>query len=256
MNEKINGLIYKCKSTLEMNNEEIFEFIKIFNNIFNENYDEKWYKWKYENNIYGESYFVLVYHKDNMVATRVFWRNDLEGFKSFQPVDTLVHKDYRKRGIFTNMSKVALQYVEDCNIYNFPNLNSLNGNLKLGWKLIYKYNLNLVLSKYLKNKNTINYIEDKYFQWRFLDCPINSYYYYKYDNRYYLLKKKKFNVYYVLGEFNSEFKNKLEEVKYPIMFYYSNKKNNFKIFNEKANLVARKLHENFKFIPITKNDTI
>lgn len=90
MEYKINGLKYVCKKSSGINKEEIENYIIAFNKVFNLNYNSNWYIWKYINNIYGDSYIVMVYNnKDKVVAIRSFWRNDIsDKIKSFQPVDT------------------------------------------------------------------------------------------------------------------------------------------------------------------------
>src|SRR5690606_3059938 len=56
---------------------------------------------------------------------------------AYQPCDTVVHPDYRGRGIFSGINKVRISDVKKESgdiIFNFPNENSLRGYVKMGWK--------------------------------------------------------------------------------------------------------------------------
>ncbi|WP_427340332.1 GNAT family N-acetyltransferase [Caloranaerobacter sp. DY30410] len=259
MEKIINGFRYVLKKSSEISEEEAKHFIDVFNNVFNKNYGMDWFIWKYIDNIYGDSFIVIVYDKDKPIAVRSFWRNDIKDkTESYQPADTSVLQEYRGKGIFSNMTKLVLSEIGDSIIYNYPNQNSFPGYIKLGWKLKYKYHLHPIFSKkVLKNSESIVEIDDKYLNWRFADCPIKKYYYYEYDGRYYLLVRRKNNIYYVLGKFNKEFINKFEKAKAPIMFYYSDKKSKLSILNNKSNLVMKNCDsDNIGYISIIKNDTI
>lgn len=259
MENIINGFRYVLRKSSEISEDETRHFIDVFNKVFDKNYGMNWFKWKYINNIYGDSFIVIVYDKDKPIATRSFWRNDInDKIISYQPVDTSVLKEYRKKGIFSNMTKMVLKEIGDSVIYNYPNQNSFPGYIKLGWKLKYKYHLHPVFSKkILKNIESIVKIDDKYLNWRFADCPIKKYYYYEYNNTYYLLVRRKMNVYYVLGKFEGRFSDKFEKAKVPIMFYYSDKQSRLNVLNNKSNLVIKNCSsENVGYISIIKNDTI
>lgn len=250
-----NKIEYKVKKNKELNKNEISDFVNTFNLVFNTNYSFEWFEWKYNKNIYGESYFILAYNENKLVGSRVFWRNDLDGKKSYQPVDTFVLKDYRKMGIFYNMTKLALNNIEDGIIYNFPNQNSLPGNLKLGWDFKYNYNLHFSCKSLKENKYILK-IDDYYLKWRFLESPIYDYYYFKKNQRYYLLKRRKYNIYYILGEINEKYVKNLRKAFLPILLYYSSEKSKIKILNGKGNLVVRNIKDDIDYIPIIKNDTI
>jgi len=222
-------IVYIGKATSNFSTSEKEDFIGVFNTVFNKNYTLDWFNWKYIDNIYGDSYIVLAYHKNKAVGIRAFWRNDIDGFKCFQPCDTAVLKEYRGLGIFTKMTLKALNNTKGAFIYNFPNENSRPGNIKLGWNINKYFYLKPVLNK-RKLKDEYKYIEDKYLNWRFIKSPINEYSYCEIDGESYLLYRRKDNIYYVLGRFNSKYKNQFERADSPILFKYIDKKgfiNNF-----------------------------
>ncbi|HSH34798.1 hypothetical protein, partial [Schnuerera sp.] len=188
-------ITYICKLSGEFTETEKKYFVDVFNEVFNMNYSLEWFNWKYIDNIYGDSYIVIVYDKDKPVGIRAFWRNDIGKQISYQPCDTAVLKSYRGRGIFTKSSLLALEKTKGAFIYNFPNENSLPGNLKLGWE-INKYSyVKPVLNKE-KLKDETSYIDDEYLVWRFTKSPIKKYHYYKRNGESYLLFDRGRNIYY------------------------------------------------------------
>ncbi len=257
---KINRFKYICKKSSEINKEEIENYIITFNKIFNLNYNSNWYIWKYTNNIYGDSYIVMVYNnKEKVVAIRSFWRNDInDKIKSFQPVDTGVLKEYRRKGIFIQMNKIVLQNIKNELIYNFPNQNSLPGYLKLGWKLRCKYNLHIVfdLLKIL-NSGYLKKIDNGYLIWRFGNNPIKKYYYIDKKDVFFLLSRRKGNIYYVLGIFDRQYKKHFKKAIFPIILYYSTLKSKLTFLNNKSNLVIKNARNNANInIPIFRGDVI
>ena len=171
-------IIYKIYATDELTRELKEDFLKVFNEVFKSSHTMEWFDWKYIDNIYGNSYIVFALDQDRLVGIRSFWRNDI-GEKSYQPCDTAVLSEYRGRGIFSQSSKLALESLDKYFIYNFPNENSLPGNLKLGWKIRNHLYLKTVINKGKLARET-SMIEDDYLQWRFIDCPTGKYYYYQY----------------------------------------------------------------------------
>ncbi len=96
-------ITYICKLSSELSEEEIKDFIKVFNEVFHLDYDMNWFKWKYLDNIYGgDSYMVLAYKDDKAVGgARSFWRNDIDGYICYQPCDTGVLKEARGERVYS-----------------------------------------------------------------------------------------------------------------------------------------------------------
>ncbi|GFN34307.1 GNAT family N-acetyltransferase [Tepidimicrobium xylanilyticum] len=230
-------LIYTCKLSSQLSKEEKEGFLQVFNRVFNTNYDLEWFNWKYLDNIYGDSYIVLAYDKNKVIGIRAFWRNDIGNYLCYQPCDTAVLKEYRGRGIFTKTSLTALENTKGAFIYNFPNENSLPGNLKLGWKIDRFAYLEPVFNK-VRLKDETHFIDDDYLMWRFIKSPIKKYHYCQKGGEFYLLFNRGKNIYYVLGRFNGKFKDYFIKASFPILFKYTtNKTIIYKIFKNKATIV-------------------
>ena len=74
-------ITYKYYSTFEMNEKEKNDFIKVFNEVFNENWTLETFNRKYIDNIYGNSHIIIAYDNNLPVGIRSYWRNDL--YKAF-----------------------------------------------------------------------------------------------------------------------------------------------------------------------------
>lgn len=103
---------------------------------------ERWFAWKYEENPYVDGVPVFVARADG----RVVGARPFMGFRlrcggttvpALQPSDTMVHPEYRGRGIFTAMNEAALSHYAEAEsrlCFNFPNGQSWPGYRKLGWR--------------------------------------------------------------------------------------------------------------------------
>lgn len=99
-------------------------------------------KWKHTKNPFGPS--IIAYARDvksgQMIGIRPLWRTYLYTSRgkilAFQPCDTVVHPDFRRRGIFSRMTTAAVEeaHTQGADVlFNFPNKLSKPGNLQLGW---------------------------------------------------------------------------------------------------------------------------
>ena len=245
---------YIGKFTSEINNKEKEDFLYVFNTVFDLDYDLNWFNWKYLENPYGESYIVFAYENENIAAIRAFWRNDIDKNLSYQPCDTAVLKEYRGMGIFSKMTKFALDEVGDAFIYNFPNENSLPGYLKIGWEINkYGYLEKVIRKSNLKEKT--KYIEDEYLLWKFSNSPLNKYYYIEIKGDFYLLTKRKNNIYYILGRFHGNHKENFEKASSSVLFNYTTEETMmYKLFKNRATIVSYKGNKKDLDIPIFKGD--
>ena len=129
--------------------------------------NEDWWNWKYENNIFGKPIIYVAEDRGKIVGVRPFWpwKLNIRGkeIDCYQPLDSAVDKEYRGKGIFTELTKKALIENRDKIdlIFNFPNSQSLGVYLKLGWtyvgKLEWYVKINKVYDTYklIKNKNNL-----------------------------------------------------------------------------------------------------
>ncbi|WP_338470953.1 GNAT family N-acetyltransferase [Niallia sp. XMNu-256] len=231
----------------------INDFIYIQRRVFQSNFNIKRFKKKYFENIYGPSIIVLAYYEDRCIGARAFWRNDIHGNKAYQPCDTAVLEEYRGKGIFGKMTKVALnQNIKDSYIYNFPNDNSLGGYRKLSWEISLHMKYKFFNSKV--DINNIDRIDSSYLKWlisRTYNPNYNSLYYSYIKGSYFLVKKRKFNLYLIIGEVDREYALNLPKTRFPIHLVYSTKG----YFGRGVVFATKNIPENIK-IPLYKMDTL
>jgi GNAT superfamily N-acetyltransferase len=102
----------------------------------------EFFRWKHLENPYGRSYMLVAEARDQLVGFRSFmrWRFDLEGqlIMAVRAVDTATHPDYQGLGIFRQLTTAAIEELraEADLIFNTPNLKSLPGYLKMGWRRV------------------------------------------------------------------------------------------------------------------------
>lgn len=126
------------------------------------------WEWKYILNPLASPHekVVVAVDRDKIVGARnlllaEMWVKDRK-VKSAQPCDTMVHPEYRGKGLFSRMNQVAIEHFKERDyafFYNSPNHQSRPGYLKQGWRIVTQTEIllitanpgNLILCK-LKNK--------------------------------------------------------------------------------------------------------
>lgn len=112
------------------------DFISLANMVFGAFVTEDYYKAKFENNIFGSSLLTVIYVDGYPAGTDVMWRNDLDGERAYQTVDTCVLEPFRGMGLFKKLTYSELDYLgRETLVYGFPNVNSYPGYVKMGWKV-------------------------------------------------------------------------------------------------------------------------
>jgi GNAT superfamily N-acetyltransferase len=119
----------------------IDKIIDLLSLVFpNSNHTVDSFKWKHIENPYGPSIITYALHNNKVIGVRPLWKCNLiyngAMYSGYQPCDTVVHPDYRGKGIFTKMTIQALNFAVDAGadiIFNFPNNQSAPGYKKLGW---------------------------------------------------------------------------------------------------------------------------
>lgn len=96
--------------------------------------------WKHERNPFGPSLALVAEADGRIVGFRTFmrWRFVRNGrpLHAVRAVDTATHPQFQGRGIFTRLTRHALERAVDGDIdliFNTPNNQSLPGYLKMGW---------------------------------------------------------------------------------------------------------------------------
>ncbi|TFJ93051.1 GNAT family N-acetyltransferase [Lentibacillus salicampi] len=106
--------------------------------------DLTWWNWKYKNNIFGNPVINVAEYRNRIIACRPFWPwkliNRDKELKCYQPVDAVVDKEFRGKGIFSKLtSKTLFDNEKNTDlIFNFSNDQSIRANVRLGWTFIGK----------------------------------------------------------------------------------------------------------------------
>jgi GNAT superfamily N-acetyltransferase len=99
------------------------------------------FAWKHDRNPFGASPAWVATDGDRIAGFRVFMRweftEDGEPRRAVRAVDTATHPDYQGRGIFTRLTRHALDAMAADGVdfvFNTPNDQSRPGYLKMGWQ--------------------------------------------------------------------------------------------------------------------------
>ena len=105
----------------------------------------QFYHWKFLNSIYGKSYLVVAESNNKLIGVANLWPWDLyfnsKIIKALQPCDSAVHPDARGKGIFKKIRANGIQFAKENEyslLFNFPNTQSIDAYLSLGWTNIGK----------------------------------------------------------------------------------------------------------------------
>ena len=101
-----------------------------------------YFRWKHLENPFGRSFMILAEHGGRIIGFRALmrwrFRIDDRSIQAVRPVDTVTHPDHRGQGVFSMLTRTALDLLrEDVDVvFNTPNRNSLPGYVKMGWKVV------------------------------------------------------------------------------------------------------------------------
>lgn len=119
------------------------EVLDLWNEVFGGTWrTPEWFAWKHRDNPMGPSIVTLAREKGSgkVIAARALWRFDLERstatIRAYQPCDTATAREFRHRGLFTRLTHLAVGEAVRSRaelLFNFPNVHSKPGYLKLGW---------------------------------------------------------------------------------------------------------------------------
>lgn len=104
-------------------------------------WNESYWCWKHELNPFGPSYALVAEAGGRPVGLRMFLRWRLESgatsVEAVRAVDTVTHPDFRRRGIFSRLTREALRLAGEDGVrlvFNTPNPRSRAGYLQMGWQ--------------------------------------------------------------------------------------------------------------------------
>jgi GNAT superfamily N-acetyltransferase len=104
----------------------------------------EFFRWKHFANPFGSSVMLVAEADGRIVGLRAFmrWRfvTSERELAAVRAVDTATHPGYQRMGIFSRLTRAALEVLRDEAdlVFNTPNDKSLPGYLKLGWRLVGK----------------------------------------------------------------------------------------------------------------------
>jgi len=116
----------------------------LFRLCFNEEHMtvENW-NWKYLQNPLSQPEVIVAIDDVRIVGARPFWFTEMwlqdKRIKTAQHCDTMVHPDYRGRGIFNKMGRFAIDYLKENGYvlsYGFPGPMSRPGFLSQGYRIV------------------------------------------------------------------------------------------------------------------------
>jgi GNAT superfamily N-acetyltransferase len=147
--------------------EKVIEILTLALGQDNEVYkkSEALWQWKHLNSPFGPSYGIAAVDMSNQqiasVRLLMYWdfeNSDFPKIRCTRAVDVSTHPDYRRKGIFTTLTQMALNDVTDkgaAMIYATPKLKgkSIGGYLKLGFEMIDPWPV------YVKILNPLNFLK-------------------------------------------------------------------------------------------------
>jgi GNAT superfamily N-acetyltransferase len=100
------------------------------------------FRWKHLENPFGPSFMLVAEADGQAIGLRAFmrWRFRAGGrsIRAVRAVDTATHPDHQGRGIFSLLTRQAIEMLNDEAelVFNTPNEKSLPGYLKMGWRTV------------------------------------------------------------------------------------------------------------------------
>lgn len=171
-----------------------------FTKSFDQEKSDRYFKWKFRDNPFGDSLHVYAEIDQRVVASRVFWRMDAADRKAYQCVDTAVLENFRGKGLFSQTIDIAKRLLARELIYNLPNAKSGPLYLRSGWEVIRASGLIRVANWWtLKNTPTINWGKDA-LSWRFRNHPSSQYFQRCHGGYTYIFARRRENFYILLGK--------------------------------------------------------
>ncbi|HEV2124503.1 MAG TPA: GNAT family N-acetyltransferase [Chloroflexota bacterium] len=126
------------------------------------------WRWKHVENPFGPSYALCAIDAPTgtIAALRVLMRWTLRApdgaiRRPVRAVDTATHPDHQRRGLFSELTRFAIQDLANQGVpfvFNTPNRNSLPGYLKMGWQVVARWP---VYVRPVRWRNTIRHLVGK-----------------------------------------------------------------------------------------------
>ncbi|MFB6096216.1 MAG: GNAT family N-acetyltransferase [Haloferacaceae archaeon] len=118
-------------------------FLSLYHTVWGHPKGRDWFAWRFERNPYRDGVQMVVAEADGEVVgveplLPFRLRAGATTVDAYQPVDWLVHPDFRRQGIFTRMTEALLERYAGTAalLFNFPNDALLPGLEGHGWRLV------------------------------------------------------------------------------------------------------------------------
>ena len=166
----------------EITDKHAQDFCDVCNAVFPDHFDLDYMRRKYDENIYGKSFILVIYKDGQPVAAEGAWRNDIEGRPSYQICDTATLPSMRKRGYNTRLSQTIISTAKtespDALVYRFPGPMSFRMSEHLGFARSRRY-LRIYRGETRDFLENIPFIDDEYVE-HFLQQKQGMFVKYKY----------------------------------------------------------------------------
>lgn len=117
-------------------------FLRLYETVWDRPRSPAWFQWRFLDAPYLDAPPLFVAeHDGEIVGTRGFIALRLRAGETtpiaLLTVDTMVHPDHRRQGLFSRMTEAALDhYADDVSVvFSQPTENALSGYRKLGWRV-------------------------------------------------------------------------------------------------------------------------
>ena len=175
--------------------EELQEHNSLLNFVFkNRDRAPEYLYWKHLENPLGKSIITYAKHDGKIIGARAFQPTLYRDKYFMQPCDTVTHPDFQRMGVFSLLTKLALDQIgSNVAVMNFPNNLSLPACLNAGWEFHRRKKPNIGLNPYdstvfnrelkipevkLQLSKLKNKVWKEYCEWRFISKPAAEYRYF------------------------------------------------------------------------------
>lgn len=117
-------------------------FLSLYETVWDRRKEQEWFDWRFSANPYRDGVQMVVAEQNGeMVGAEPLLpfrlRVGSRTLDAYQPVDWIVHPDYRRQGIFTQMTEFLLDQYDDADLlFNFPSDALLPGLEKFDWTTV------------------------------------------------------------------------------------------------------------------------
>ncbi len=120
------------------------DVLALHETVFGDGHGPEWFAWKFENNPYIDHVPIIVAeHDGDIVGARPLMALPMtiqgETVLGLQTTDLMVHPNYRRNGLFTEMVAVATDRYrrhDAAFLFSFPNRRALSGYDEFGWTTV------------------------------------------------------------------------------------------------------------------------